>query len=205
MQSQVFLYADRQALTLSVGLCAADRVRGATGNAESGGRCAAAFFMSFPRHGEIFRSDVGSSNAGSRSCGLPPALIGFDEFPVGYSLAGCPPADPASALPTDNDSKQSTLPKTNNNSKTKSKNKTKTKNKIKVVYTEDLTHPGQEERRPSAAPLTAPQVSPSDVYANVGKQIKEGRHVGLDFYDLLIEALIDPMMSAIEMFQQQSF
>ena len=27
--------------------------------------------------------------------------------------------------------------------------------------------------------------------ANVGKQIKEGRHVGLDFYDLLIEALID--------------
>ena len=28
-------------------------------------------------------------------------------------------------------------------------------------------------------------------YANVGKQIKEGRHVGLDFYDLLIEALID--------------
>jgi len=27
----------------------------------------------------------------------------------------------------------------------------------------------------------------NDVYANVGKQIKEGRHVGLDFYDLLIE------------------
>ena len=25
--------------------------------------------------------------------------------------------------------------------------------------------------------------------ANVGKNIKEGRHVGLDFYDLLIEAL----------------
>ncbi len=56
--------------------------------------------MSFPRHGEIFRSDVGSSNAGSRSCGLPPALIGLDEFPVGYSLAGCSPAAPASALPT---------------------------------------------------------------------------------------------------------
>ena len=31
------------------------------------------------------------------------------------------------------------IPKTNNNSKTKSNNKTK--NKIKVVYTEDLTHP----------------------------------------------------------------
>ncbi len=33
------------------------------------------------------------------------------------------------------------IPKTNNNSKTKNNNKTKTKNKIKVVYTEDLTHP----------------------------------------------------------------
>jgi hypothetical protein len=33
------------------------------------------------------------------------------------------------------------IPKTNINSKTKSNNKTKTKNKIKVVYTEDLTHP----------------------------------------------------------------
>jgi hypothetical protein len=27
------------------------------------------------------------------------------------------------------------------------------------------------------------------------KLIKEGRHVGLDFYDLLIEALIDPVVS----------
>jgi hypothetical protein len=43
---------------------------------------------------------------------------------------------------------------------------------------------------PFGAPLTA-RKSPSDVYANVGKQIKEGRHVGLDFYDLLIEALIE--------------
>jgi len=29
-----------------------------------------------------------------------PVLIGCDEFPVGYSLAGCPPAEPASASPT---------------------------------------------------------------------------------------------------------
>jgi hypothetical protein len=35
----------------------------------------------------------------------------------------------------------------------------------------------------------AARKSPLDVYANVGKQIKEGRHVGLDFYDLLIEAI----------------
>jgi hypothetical protein len=37
-------------------------------------------------------------------------LIGCDEFPVGYSLAGCPPAEPASASPTADDSQQSTLP-----------------------------------------------------------------------------------------------
>jgi hypothetical protein len=35
-------------------------------------------------------------------------LIGCDEFPVGYSLAGCPPAEPASASPTSDDSQQST-------------------------------------------------------------------------------------------------
>ena len=52
---------------------------------------------------------------------------------------------------------------------------------------------GQEERHPSAAPLTAPQVTIGRLCANVGKQIKEGRHVGLDFYDLLIEALIDQL------------
>jgi hypothetical protein len=39
----------------------------------------------------------------------------------------------------------------------------------------------------------AARKSPPDVYANVGKQNKEGRHVGLDFYDLLIEALKIPV------------
>jgi hypothetical protein len=29
-----------------------------------------------------------------------PGLIGLDEFPAGYSLAGCSPAEPASASPT---------------------------------------------------------------------------------------------------------
>jgi hypothetical protein len=32
------------------------------------------------------------------------------SFPIGHSLAGCPPAEPASALPTGDDSQQSTLP-----------------------------------------------------------------------------------------------
>ena len=49
---------------------------------------------------------------------------------------------------------------------------------------------GQDERSLRAA-LDSPRKSPPDVYANVEKQTKEGRHVGLDFYGLLIEALID--------------
>ena len=39
-------------------------------------------------------------------------------------------------------SNNKTKTKSNNKTKTKNNNKTKTKNKIKVVYTEDLTHPG---------------------------------------------------------------
>jgi len=60
--------------------------------------------MSFSRHKEIYRSDVGLGKAGERQLSPLPALIGFDEFPVGYSLAGCPPAEPASASPTGNNS-----------------------------------------------------------------------------------------------------
>jgi hypothetical protein len=66
--------------------------------------------MSFLRHEEIYRSDVGFCEAGSGQLPSPPALIGFDEFPAGYSLAGCSPAAPASALPTAKDSLQPTLP-----------------------------------------------------------------------------------------------
>jgi hypothetical protein len=40
----------------------------------------------------------------------------------------------------------------------------------------------------SGARLTAPHVtSPLEGYADEKQLIKEGRHVGLDFYDLLIE------------------
>jgi hypothetical protein len=39
---------------------------------------------------------------------------------------------------------------------------------------------------------------------NVGQQIEEGRHVGLDFYDLLIEALIEGFLSAIGILRQPS-
>jgi hypothetical protein len=75
--------------------------------------------MSFPRHGEIYRSDMiiktktignGGPSAASRWPAPKPSqrarrkgrarLIVRDEFPVGYSLAGCSPAEPASASPT---------------------------------------------------------------------------------------------------------
>ena len=73
--------------------------------------------MSFLRHGEIYRSDGVSKpleswglSAASRGSASAPSqrtrrkeralLIVRDEFPVGYSLAGCSPAEPASASPT---------------------------------------------------------------------------------------------------------
>ncbi len=49
--------------------------------------------MSFPRHEEIYPSDGGSPMADRA-----PAHR-LDEFPTGYSLAGCSPAEPASASP----------------------------------------------------------------------------------------------------------
>jgi hypothetical protein len=55
--------------------------------------------MSFFRHGEIYRSDVGLLPPGAVLVLAAPG-IGCDEFPVGYSLAGCSPAEPASASPT---------------------------------------------------------------------------------------------------------
>jgi len=67
--------------------------------------------MSFLRHEEIYRPDVRlGQKLGAATRVAAPALIGCDEFPVGYSLAGCPPAEPASASPTGDDSQQSTLP-----------------------------------------------------------------------------------------------
>jgi hypothetical protein len=67
--------------------------------------------MSFLRHEEIYRSDGRHGQSWERQpVSSLPVLIGCDEFPVGYSLAGCPPAEPASASPTANDSQQPTLP-----------------------------------------------------------------------------------------------
>ena len=51
--------------------------------------------MSFFRHGEIYRWKRNGKPAQPGSPAHP-----FDESPVGYSLAGCSPAEPASASPT---------------------------------------------------------------------------------------------------------
>ena len=50
--------------------------------------------MSFLRHREIYPFDGGVGLAADASAHR------LDEFPAGYSLAGCTPAVPASASPT---------------------------------------------------------------------------------------------------------
>jgi len=54
--------------------------------------------LSFFRHGEAIHPML-AAHAGSRRQRPLPALIGTDESPAGYSLAGCAPAEPASASP----------------------------------------------------------------------------------------------------------
>ncbi len=58
--------------------------------------------MSFLRHREIYRSDgLGFRESGARSGGLHAPTHRCDEFPAGYSWAGCAPAEPASASPAE--------------------------------------------------------------------------------------------------------
>jgi putative transposase len=56
--------------------------------------------MSFFRHREIFQSDVGlKTEREPAKAGSPDHRL--DESPAGYSLAGCSPAEPASASPSE--------------------------------------------------------------------------------------------------------
>jgi nucleoside phosphorylase len=56
--------------------------------------------MSFLRHRQIYQSDVFLVSGWRRSCfRLRPRSHRLDEFAASYSLAGCTPAEPASALP----------------------------------------------------------------------------------------------------------
>jgi len=54
--------------------------------------------MSFFRHEEIYRS-MDNRNVPGRSWHDRPRPHRYDEFPDGYSSAGCAPSEPASALP----------------------------------------------------------------------------------------------------------
>jgi hypothetical protein len=58
--------------------------------------------MSFLRHGQIYRPMGSSLRAGGEAvfC-YAPATHRLDESAAGYSLAGCSPAEPASASPAD--------------------------------------------------------------------------------------------------------
>src|SRR2546427_7532930 len=56
------------------------------------------YLMSFQRHGEIYPNDKGADYKADA-----PAHHS-DEFPAGYSLAGCSPALPAAASPAGVDS-----------------------------------------------------------------------------------------------------
>src|SRR5580692_6796499 len=51
--------------------------------------------MSFLRHGEIYRP----MQKRERPANGRPRPHRYDEFPAGYSLAGCAPAEPTSASP----------------------------------------------------------------------------------------------------------
>jgi len=62
--------------------------------------------MSFLRHEEIYPSD------GGRAIAEPAPTHRLDEFPAGYSLAGCAPAEPASASPTGTYSETNTARRT---------------------------------------------------------------------------------------------
>src|ERR1022692_5041891 len=55
--------------------------------------------MSFLRHGEIYHFDDGASSEGVIPADHALAPHRNDEFPAGYSSAGCSPAAPASASP----------------------------------------------------------------------------------------------------------
>jgi transposase InsO family protein/putative hemolysin len=65
---------------------------------------AAAVSVSFSRHEEIYRSGKRPRGRPRKVRGEPvspgPPAHRIDESPVGYSLAGCSPAEPASASPT---------------------------------------------------------------------------------------------------------
>ena len=92
-------YYNRQRLHSALGYQSPDEFEAAAQPASS-----ARASVSFPRHGEIYRSPKPGGRPRNAVCGepvkpnSPPHRI--DESPVGYSLAGWSPPEPTSASPT---------------------------------------------------------------------------------------------------------
>jgi hypothetical protein len=57
--------------------------------------------MSFLRHGEIYRPMSSRETKPEQPWPDRPGAHRYDEFPAGYSLAGCAPAEPVSASPAE--------------------------------------------------------------------------------------------------------
>lgn len=90
-------YYNRVRLHSALGYQPPEAFEQAATPASASARCAT---VSFPRHRESFRSDVGSKQK-KEPAGAGPSDHRHDESPTGYSLAGCSPAEPASASPAE--------------------------------------------------------------------------------------------------------
>jgi len=87
-------YYNRQRLHSALGYRTPEEFEASVPPAASAGAS-----VSFFRHGEIYRWNRNGEQVQPRSPAHP-----IDESPVGYSLAGCSPAEPASASPTEQQS-----------------------------------------------------------------------------------------------------
>jgi hypothetical protein len=96
-----------EAASLGLGLSSAGRIRGiAHAGPRHNPEAVAQRFarsgdgnMSFLRHGEIYRPISSCGSKPEQPWLDSPGAHRYDEFPAGYSLAGCAPAEPASASP----------------------------------------------------------------------------------------------------------
>jgi hypothetical protein len=104
-------YYNRIRLHSALGYLPPDEYEQSAANAASShAGSSAAASMSFFRHGEIYRWDKKTASEHGESNRFDSPAHPIDESPTGYSLAGCSPAEPASASPAINHSHGATTP-----------------------------------------------------------------------------------------------